>query len=96
MDFEMGEREDFGDWGDERMLGSCQADWLDEVYSNADRFDFWKERQREREIEEVKLEFADEANDERGHEPEGYDFVREQRDGNDDPFRDDDDYLDCD
>jgi len=38
--------------GSKYMLGSCQADWLDEAYSNADRFDFWKERQRERELDD--------------------------------------------
>jgi len=31
--------------------------------------------------------------DEQGLEPEGYNFVREQRDGDDDPFRDEED--DC-
>lgn len=106
MDFEMGEREDFGDWGDERMLGSCQADWLDETYSSADRFEFWRERQRERELEEIKLEFADEANDARGHELDLCDIVREHDEREDwvqeaDDLQEwrnpelNDDYLDC-
>jgi hypothetical protein len=89
MDFEMGEREDFGDFGDERLLGTCQEDWL-ELDPTA-----YQERQRERELEEIKLEFADEANDEQGHERDLCDIVREHDEAED--WTDDaDDYLDCD
>jgi hypothetical protein len=89
MDFEMGEREDFGDWGDERFLGVCAEDWLEDTRM------FWQERQRERELEEIKLEFADEANDEQGHERDLSDIVREQEE-EEDWLDDADDYLNCD
>jgi len=102
----MCEREDFGDWGDERMLGSCQADWLDEADTRAGAIEFWQERERQRELEEVKLEFADEANDAQGHERDLCDIVREHDEREDwiqeaDDLQewrtdDDDNYLDCD
>lgn len=93
MDFEMGEREDFGDWGDERMLGSCQGDWLDEADSMVNRFERGQEARRQRELEETQLEFADEVNDERGHERDLCDIVREHDEQED--LTDGDDYLDC-
>ena len=93
MDFEMGEREDFGDWGDERMLGSCQADWLDEADSMIDRFERGQEARRQRELEEIQLEFADEANDEQGHERDALDLVREYEESKN--FEEDEEYLNC-
>ena len=86
--------EDFGDWGDERFLGLCAEDWLDEADSMASRQELWLERQRQRELEEIKLEFADEANDEQGHERDLCDIVREHDEG-EDWAEDAEDYYDC-
>jgi hypothetical protein len=87
-------REDFGDCGDEQFLNLCAGDWLDDTRLT------WQERQLERaerrELEEIKLEFADEANDTLGHERDLCDIVREQEEQEDWVSDIDDDYLNCD
>jgi|WetSurSiteA1Bulk_404760.scaffolds.fasta_scaffold06376_2 hypothetical protein len=68
--------EDFGWSGDEFLLGDCQEDWLMDMLDL--RAEEYAERQRQHELEETLLEFADEANDEYGHERDLCDIVREQ------------------
>lgn len=95
MDFEMGEREDFGDWGDERLLEPYGDVSLDEGDSMVDRFELWQEHKRQRELEEIKLEFADEANDEQGHKRDLCDIVREHEEREDWLDEESEDYYDC-
>lgn len=55
MDFEMSEREDFGDWGDERFLGLCEEDWLED--RRFQRIELQRELAERKEQEELELEF---------------------------------------
>jgi hypothetical protein len=90
MDYEMCEREDFGDWGDEHFLGICAEDWLEDTRL------FWQEHMRERELRASDLEEqeSDDAWDAE-NERDLSDIVREH-DEEEDLFGDDDDYLNCD
>lgn len=82
-------REDFGDFGDERFLGTCAEDWLEDTRQ------FWQERQRERELRASDLleQEVDDAFDVE-NERDLFDIVREHDEDVDDWL--DDDYLDCD
>jgi len=75
--------EDFGWSGDEFLLGDCMDDWAMDMLDL--RADEYAERQRQLELEEIKLEFADEANDEQGHERDLCDMVREHDEEYGDP-----------
>ena len=78
--------EDFGWSGDEYMIGDCMDDWA------MDRLDILSDQteEREREREELALEFSDEEKPER----DLCDIVREHEESED--WADDtDDYLDC-
>lgn len=89
--------EDFGDYGDEAFLGFCAEDWRDYAPLDAEENHLRQlERNRQRELEEIKLEFADEANDAHGHERDLFDLVREHEE-EEDWLRggDGDDYLNC-
>jgi hypothetical protein len=95
------EREDFGDWGDERFLGVCAEDWLEDTRL------FWKEHMRERELRASDLE-EEESDDawDAENERDLSDLVRENEEEEDwvleaddlQEWRDpelNDDYLDC-
>jgi hypothetical protein len=83
------EREDFGDWGDERFLGVCAEDWLWDV--NERRLHDMGEV-RARDLEEEEVDNAWDAENER----DLFDIVREHEEEEDWLGDDDDDYLDCD
>jgi hypothetical protein len=86
--------EDFGWSGDEFLIGDCQDDWrMDMLDIGADEYE---ERQRQRDIEETKLEFADEANDEQGHERDLFDIVNEHDEEAGESSDENDEYLNCD
>ena len=88
--------EDFGDFGDEAFLGFCAEDWRDYAPLDAEENHLRQlERNRQRELEEIKLEFADEANDEheQGHGRDALDLVREYEESEN--FEADEEYLNC-